>query len=328
MTNEIKKILIIRFSSIGDIVLCSPIIRCTKKTYPQAEIHFITKKEYASLVEKNPSISKTYLIDEKDVKPHIPSLQKENYDLIIDLHKNLRSLRLKSQLRGKKLTFNKLNFRKLLYCRLKINTLPKRHLVDRYFDALKKQQIFNDNKGLDFFLPETISVNLPTENYIAIVIGAKFATKQMPAELIAEIISKTTKDCILLGGNTDISLANEIMQLAKTKRLHNLCGKLDLFASAYILKKAAVVLTNDTGLMHIAAAFSKKIVSVWGNTVADFGMYPYMPNKEEGKDYFIVEVKNLGCRPCSKIGYKKCPKKHFHCMKQQNPTEIAALLND
>ncbi len=328
MSNEIKKILIIRFSSIGDIVLCSPVIRCTKKAYPKAEIHFITKKEYASLVETNPFISKTYLIDEKDVKPHIPFLQKENYELIIDLHKNLRSFRLKSQLKGEKTTFNKLNVRKLLYCRLKINILPKKHLVDRYFDALKKYNINNDNLGLDFFLPETISVNLPTENYIAIVIGAKFATKQMPAALIAEIISKTTKGCILLGGKADIPLADEIMQLANTERIHNFCGKLELLESAFILKNAATVLTNDTGLMHIAAAFSKKIISVWGNTVSDFGMYPYMPKKEEGKDYFIVEVKNLRCRPCSKIGYKKCPKKHFHCMKKQNATEIAALLND
>ena len=82
--------------------------------------------------------------------------------------------------------------------------------------------------------------------------------------------------------------------------------------SASIVKNAKSILTNDTGLMHIAAAFHKNIVSVWGNTVPELGMYPYLPKEKE--KCHIVECKDIKCRPCSKLGFKNCPKKHFRCM--------------
>jgi len=323
---EIKKILIIRFSSIGDIVLCSPIIRCTKAKFPNAEIHFITKKQYAEIINANPDISKCISID-KDINPHLSSLKKESYDLIIDLHKNLRSRRLRSKLRVKTYSFKKLNVKKWLLTNFKINNLPKKHIVDRYFDGLKKLGVLNDNKGLDYFIPNDTTNPLANKKYTAFAIGAKYYTKRMPVEILREIITETHSDVVLLGGETDIETSKEIIKLLPNKKIINYCGKLSLSESAAIIKDASIVVSNDTGLMHIAAAFSKRIVSVWGNTVPDFGMYPYLPELKINEDWMISEVKDLKCRPCSKIGYHSCPKKHFNCMKKQDIAKIISFIN-
>ncbi|HRB40127.1 MAG TPA: glycosyltransferase family 9 protein, partial [Bacteroidia bacterium] len=98
------------------------------------------------------------------------------------------------------------------------------------------------------------------------------------------------------------------------------CGITSIGQSASLIKQSKAVITHDTGLMHIAAALRKKIVSVWGNTVPEFGMYPYLP--VNSVPFSISEVKNLNCRPCSKIGYNTCPKKHFRCMNDMDIQEI------
>ena len=116
----------------------------------------------------------------------------------------------------------------------------------------------------------------------------------------------------------------EIVHRSTNKRIYNACGKLNLNQSASVVKQADVLITHDTGLMHIAAAFEKKIVSVWGNTVPEFGMYPYQ--KEE--NFKIVEVKDLSCRPCSKIGHKKCPKGHFDCMQKIDVDDVVRATAD
>jgi len=91
------------------------------------------------------------------------------------------------------------------------------------------------------------------------------------------------------------------------------------------LSDAKQVLTGDTGMMHIAAAFHKKIVVLWGNTVPKFGMYPYYGKQDNRAIHF--EVPNLSCRPCSKIGFAACPKTHFDCMKKQDVGRIVEVLN-
>jgi ADP-heptose:LPS heptosyltransferase len=110
-----------------------------------------------------------------------------------------------------------------------------------------------------------------------------------------------------------------------TTPIYNVCGTLALAGSAWVIKGADAVITPDTGMMHIAAAFNKRVISVWGNTIPAFGMYPFLPNHEQS---YLSEVKGLSCRPCSKIGYAKCPKGHFNCMEQQDiPTIIAKTIH-
>ena len=323
------KILIIRFSSIGDIVLTSPIVRCLKHQLNNAEVHFISKKEFFPVLENGPYIDKIYSID-KNISEISSKLKKENYDFVVDLHHNLRSIQLKSILKIKSTAFSKLNIEKWLMVNLRINKLPNIHIVDRYFETVKSLGVQNDGKGLDYFIPEKDEVNLknlPLEfqnGYIGFVIGAKFFTKQLPKEKIVSIIQKLDQPVILLGGKEDEEKGEIIKSKVQSPKVFNSCGKYNLNQSASLVKQAKKIITHDTGLMHIAAAFKKEIVSVWGNTIPEFGMYPYYG--KSGVRSQESEVKNLSCRPCSKLGFAKCPKEHFKCMNEINEEEIIRFI--
>lgn len=317
-----KKILIIRFSSIGDIVLTTPVIRCLKQQLPDAEIHYLTKKAFKGILENNPYLHKVYSI-EKEVKEIAADLKKENFDFIADLHNNIRTAQVKMILGKPSSAFRKLNFKKWLLVNFKINRMPAMHLVERYLQTVEQLGVKNDLKGLDYYIPQQDEIDIKTlpashhHGYIGFVIGAKHATKQLPIEKIISICKKINQPIVLLGGKEDVECGKIIEQAAGVK-IYNACGKYNLNQSASLIKQAKKIITHDTGLMHIAAAFKKEIISVWGNTVPDFGFMPYLPDAKSK----IVEVKNLSCRPCSKIGYKKCPQGHFKCMMLINEDEF------
>ena len=332
------KILIIRFSSIGDIVLTTPVVRCLKQQL-NAEIHFLTKKGFRGILDPNPYIDKVYTIQSKvgEIKTE---LRKEKYDWVIDLHHNLRSWQVKWILDRPSRSFNKLNLAKWLMVNLKWNLLPKTHIVHRYLDTTKKLGIQYDGKGLDYFIPEGQQVQLrdidcaskytPDQRkalqqgqYVALVIGAAHATKRMPLAKLVEICKGIQQPILLLGGPDDRATGDQIVQQAGTHVI-NTCGQYSLHQSASLVKQAAQVITHDTGLMHIAAALRKPIVSIWGSTVPEFGMTPFYPEgMDENKTF---EVANLSCRPCSKIGYDVCPKGHFQCMNNIDVAKICALI--
>jgi len=307
------KILVIRFSSIGDIVLTTPVIRMLKTQHPSFELHFLTKTSYLSIVETNPYIDKVYCI-RKDTKEIITSLKSEKYDYIIDLHKNLRTAKLKKQLKVKSFSFDKLNIQKWLYVNFKINKLPNIHIVDRYLATISSFGIKNDGKGLDFFIPKKDEYHLEIDKYVVIVLGATHFTKRIPIHKLKKICNNISTTIVLIGGKDVEDLAVELEKMFQNK-IVNLCGKININQSASVIKQCEMVVTPDTGMMHIAAAFNKRIISVWGNTCPEFGMYPYFANSVNNEDFnMIVERKDLGCRPCSKIGFDKCPKGHFDCM--------------
>jgi ADP-heptose:LPS heptosyltransferase len=312
----LKKILIIRFSSIGDIVLTTPVIRCIKEQKPETEIHYLTKKTFKGILENNPHLSKIHCI-EKNVSEIITELKNEKFDFVIDLHGNLRSSQVKINLGKTSYSFKKLNFKKWMLVNFKINKMPAMHIVDRYMQTIEKLGVKNDGKGLDYFIPKndeikTTSLPITHQNgYIAFVIGAKHFTKQLPTEKIISICRKINQPIILLGGKEDSESAN-VIENTIGSTIYNACGKYNLNQSASLIKQATKIITHDTGLMHIAASFKKEIISVWGSTVPAFGFTPYLPDQKSK----MVEVKNLSCRPCSKIGYDKCPKSHFKCMNE------------
>lgn len=312
--DNIVVFLVIRFSSIGDIVLTTPVIRGIKKQVENARIIYLTKKEYSSILEHNPYIDKLITLDD-NLSLTIKKLKAEHIDYIIDLHNNLRTARVKTRLRKLSFSFDKLNREKWLMVNFKKNKLPEKHIVDRYLDTVSVFDVENDGLGMDYFIPQNedvdVSESMPAlaSGYIALVVGAKHFTKKIPSEKIIEFCNNIAYPVILLGGNEDAQEADEIC--TKTgPQVINGCGKFSLNQSASLIRQSKLVVTSDTGLMHIAAAFEKDIVSLWGNTIPEFGMYPYNP----GENSKIFEVKNLNCRPCSKIGFDKCPKKHFKCM--------------
>lgn len=320
-----KKILVIRFSSIGDIVLTSPVIRCLHEQLEGVEIHYLTKKAFAGIVESNPHVSRVYSI-EKEIDEVVKPLRAESYDFVVDLHRNLRTWRIKSKLRKPSATFPKLNVQKFMLTNFKRRKMPDIHVVDRYFKAVEKLNVRNDQKGLDFFLSEADHVDLGqygiNQPFIAFSVGAQFATKRLPTDRIIALISQIKATVVLLGGPSDVESGKTIE--SSCSNAINLCGKLTLNQSAAVLKEAERVISHDTGLMHIATAFNKPITSIWGNTVPELGMYPYLPQNPNG---FSIHEVELNCRPCSKIGSQKCPKGHFNCMVRQDLTAIAKEVN-
>lgn len=319
----LDKILIIRLSSIGDVVLTTPIVRCLKNKYPKSEIHFITKKNFKPVLIDNPYIDNIIEYESIDFN----KLKQSNYNIIIDLHKNLRSFSIKRKLNIESISFDKLNFKKWLLCKFKIDILPDKHLVDRYFDSLKLIGITDDKKGCDYFnIANSISPVIKYDKYVCIVLGAQHFTKQMPIELIIDIIDKSNHNFVLIGGKNEIDLSNRILnEISDISRVESYVGKTTISESSFVLKKSLFVITPDTGMMHIASALNCNIISVWGNTVPKFGMFPYMPMNNS--KFHIVQEK-IKCRPCSKIGFDKCPKNHFDCMKQIKTSEILKLIDN
>ena len=319
------KFLVIRFSSIGDIVLTTPVVRCLKEQFDgKAEIHYLTKKHFFSILENNPHIDKLHGIEES-TNEIMDDLIAEDFDFVIDLHKNLRSLRVKRKLKLVDFSFEKLNWEKWLMVNLKVDRLPNIHIVDRYMETIKSWEITNDLKGLDFYIDEAAKQRdypFDLDNpYIALTVGGGHATKTLPADRMITLVNKLPEKVVLLGGEEDREKADQIQKACGDKVI-NACGKYSLNESAFIVQKSSLVIAHDTGLMHIASAFSKPIISIWGNTIPEFGMYPYMPQCPEKSH--IVQVKDLSCRPCSKLGYDRCPKKHFKCMNDIDLDELAA----
>jgi len=321
------KFLIIRFSSIGDIVLTTPVVRCVKKQVLTAEVHYLTKHSFQKIVEPNPYIDKIHYL-QHDLDELIRQLKKEDFDYVIDLHHNLRTLKIKKALAKKSFCFNKLNIKKWIYTNFKWNTLPEIHIVDRYLETVRPFGVINDGAGLDYFIAEQDKIketDIPVSHhagYIGVVIGAAHETKKLPVDRLLQLCSSIQHPIILLGGKEDRENGIKIAT-ADPVKIYNACGQFNLNESADLINRAKLIITHDTGLMHIAAAFKKPVISIWGNTVPSFGMYPYYGNESTNSSYFdIFQVNGLQCRPCSKIGYRKCPRGHFKCMKKQDINEL------
>ncbi|MDD5570275.1 MAG: glycosyltransferase family 9 protein [Bacteroidales bacterium] len=298
-----------------------------KKQLNNVEIHYLTKKKYLEIPENNPYIDKIYCI-EKNISEVTEDLKKENYTHIIDLHHNLRTFIVKHKLCKPSHSFDKLNIEKWIYVNFKINILPEIHIVDRYMNTVKFLGVTNDNKGLDYFIPQVDEVDLNRlpqnfrNGYIGFVIGGLQNTKCFPVEKIISVCKKINYPVIILGGKNDFEKGEQIAEEVGDN-IFNACGKYNINQSASIVRQAKKIITNDTGLMHIASAFKKDIISLWGNTVPAFGMYPYLP----GEKSKIIEINEIRCRPCSKLGFVKCPYVHFKCMKMIDEEEIIKLLN-
>lgn len=315
------KILLIRFSSIGDIVWTTPIIRCLKQQLPDCELHFATKDSYAQMLEANPYIDKLFLLKD-NLAELTRKLQAEKYDYVIDLHKNLRTLRMKLSLSGKKYTYNKYVFERWLFVKFKINKMPNSHIVDRYFEAVTPLGVKNDGQGLDYFISPKHEIDvkkiLPDDfqnRYVAYIIGGSEATKKLPLQKMVELCRKINRPIVLIGGKEDVENGDNLVKVIELP-IVNLAGKLSISESASVVKQAAKVLGHDTGLTQIAAAFHHTVYSIWGTTSPLFGIKPYAKNS------VLLEKKDLACRPCSKAGLPLCPLGHFKCMNELDLSSV------
>ena len=335
-----QNILVIRFSSLGDIVLATPLLRALRARFPSAHIDFIVRKEYAELVKYNPNLTKCYEFDTTAGFSGLQKLKKrlrtERYDLVIDIHNSIRSRYLRIWLDAQEVVLiNKRMFARIMFVKFKKNLYGDTvSVADRYIEPVTKFGVQNDGAGLELPIPDEISarageaIALSEINRSGSVIGlcpsAKHATKCWPSERFAELGSgliQTGETTILLfGGPSDVktcsTIAQTIRTTSKASSIIDLSGKLSLLETAAAMKFCDVIVTNDSGLMHIAAAMKRKVVALFGSTVREFGFFPV------GTENIVIERAGLYCRPCSHIGCSECPEGHFRCMKEIRVDEV------
>jgi ADP-heptose:LPS heptosyltransferase len=317
------KLLIIRFSSIGDIVLTSPAIRCLKQQIPGAEVHFLTKEKFKAVSIANPYIDQFHYFD-KNIRQTIRDIRSEQFDCIIDLHKNWRTLRiyLETDITTKWLSYRKLSIQKFLLTRLGINSMPGIHISQRCLNALRPLGVKDDGKGLDYFIPKAEEIEiteLPLSHqmgYIAVVIGGSYYTKKLPVYKLQELCRQINHPVVLLGGKEDVEEGASIAAVDPVK-IYNACGKFSLNESADMVRKARFVISHDTGLQYIACAFQKPVLAVWGGTSPGLDVEPYYGSGSPQRHTNFI-VPGLPCQPCSNFGTRTCPKKHFKCMHLQD----------
>ncbi len=328
--SDLKRILVIRLSSIGDIVVCTSVVRCLKLQLG-IELHFAVKQRFADVLRDNIYIDKLHVMADQSTLHQ--SLKQYDFDLIVDLHRNLRSWRIQRALGVKRITYNKLRWKKWWWVNTGNNHMPPVHLVDRYFDSLEPLGVVNDGAGHDFFVSDQDRHGFrqkrkeydpsPTQKYVALVLGAAHYTKRFPLEKCQELLGVSQEKFLLVGGPAEKELGEQLAD--SFPHVVSFAGRLSLHESAALIEDAQVVVTGDTGMMHISAALRKRIVMLWGSTHRDLGMYPYYGAEVVKHHHSRVD---LGCNPCTKIGNASCPKGHFKCMMDQDVFEIKRQLQE
>jgi len=341
---KIKKILLIRMSSIGDVILTSPLIRQLRRNFPEAQIDYIVRTEYADLIKYNPHVTHTLQYDvqtgRKGLRELKEYLKKQGYDAVFDLHRNFRSAYLRRFSSGTLLfKINKNRIIRLLLTKFNINLYRKIYesplsIAEKYLKTGSELTHMNDDMRLDLFLPQKIADKgkqlwrkLEYENFgVIIAPGARHFTKQWPAELFGELIMRIHQTygwrTLLVGSLDEQSLAMTIQQKTGVGACEVATGYFSLLEAAALIKACPLFISNDSGLMHVAAAFEKSQIAIFGSTTEELGFFPVNPKA------VVVENKNLKCRPCTHIGRKSCPKKHFKCMVEITPQKVLKVVKE
>ncbi len=329
------KFLVIRFSSIGDLVLASPVLRCLKQQVLTAEVHLLTKSSFRMVTAHNPHVDRFFYYED-NMRELLAELQQEAYDYVIDLHNNFRSNRIKRALGVPAFTINKLNLAKFLLTKLQIDVMPRRHITARSLDTVAPFGVKDDGGGLDYFIPEKDRIresDLPTSHlagYIALVIGASYDTKKLPVHKLQELCRAIDHPLVLIGGPEDRENGESVASVDPGK-IYNACGRFNLNESADLVRRARLVVSHDTGLQYIACAFHKPVLAIWGSTSPRLDVEPYYGSREpsgvSGPLHENILVRELPCQPCSKYGNKKCPLGHFRCMEQMDIQYIVSRIN-
>jgi heptosyltransferase-2 len=305
------KILVIRLSSLGDIILTFPFLKELKTKLPDSQIHFISKDEYEGILKINPHINEIYTVNKNNLKEIRKFVKSENYDFIFDLHGNLRSLYISLFQNSKIFRYKKNNLKKLLLVYLKINLFKDIIPVyKKYLLTLRNlfKNVNHEFKSTELNIPETF---LSEQPYIIISPSSKHFTKTYPKEKFLEIINRNKSGNYILtgsGSKKDTEICKYLED--KSSNTRNLCGKLTIPQLAEYIQKSDYVITNDSGVMHLAEALNKPVYVFFGSTVKEFGFYPQL------RSSFVFENKAVKCRPCARSGRSLCPKKHFNCMLQ------------
>lgn len=330
--SPVNKILIVRFSSLGDIILTTLLIRTLRRSYPDALIDYLVKSEYADILRSNPHLSAIIQLrssHQDELKRLAQKVRAERYDLILDLHNSLRSRYLRTLARARAVKI----VRKRVLPRTMLVNFKRNYYTDRvpvpirYLETAARYSVVDDGAGLEVFVPEDIVSSVSArlnrfgldryQTVIGVVPGARHFTKQWPMERFVEFgvkVSREHKAKLLVFGSTEESeycgdIAHMINAEVGTNVAESLGGIFSILETASAMEACSVVVTNDTGLMHLAAARRRPVVALFGSTVEEFGFFPFRTTS------IVLERKELPCRPCSHVGRAECPEGHFKCMR-------------
>ncbi len=332
MKKNAQKILVIRLSSIGDILLASPLIRSLRRRFPEATIDFVVKSQFADLLRTNPHLDTIFTLDTKQGRSAMKTLRRElrakGYDLVVDIHNNFRSGFLR-RLGARIVKVRKYKFRRFLLVKFGWNLYRRvRPVYRRYIDAVADFGVADDGQGLEFFPDAAVQKQVDdllrrqgwrAERTVCMAPGASVATKRWPHENFAVVAGRLMHDfdaqILLIGDARDAELTAKINQSLGGAAI-DVAGQLNLMQSACALNRAAMALTNDSGLMHLATALGKPTAAIFGPTVRELGFFPV------GEQNMVIENERLACRPCTHVGRRTCPKKHFKCMSDIPPQAV------
>ncbi|MFI5204828.1 MAG: glycosyltransferase family 9 protein [Flavobacteriales bacterium] len=327
-THDFKKILVIQNAFIGDAILATAVLEKLHSYYPTADIHFLVRKEAASLFENHPFIKQVWIFDRskgkwKELFRLSKLVRAEKFSLAVTLQRFGSSGFLVWRSRAAvKCGFSKNMFS---FC----FTHKAKHVIGNGTHEIQRNQlviaaITDDEAAFPEIYPDPVheqEINtLTTKPFVTVSPASVWFTKQWPAKKWIELISRmpTSINVYLLGGKTDVILCNEIKEKCTGHTVVNLAGTLSFLASAALMKKAGMNYTNDSAPLHICSAMHAPLTAVFCSTVPKFGFGPIHANAT------VVEIKEkLDCRPCGLHGHKSCPKGHFKCALEINVNEIA-----
>ncbi len=312
-----NKILVIRLSSLGDVILTSPVIRALKKRYPQIEISFLVKKEFSNALKHNPNINQIFYYQKKNTGETIKELVQEDFDCVIDLQNNFRSREIRKALCKPFVKFSKPSIKKFLLVNLKIDLFGEvKTIPEMYTSSIDSLEL--DDNSPDIYIPDNLKPQIAKdEKNIGLCPGSKHFTKMWPKEYFIELGSKLAEEkfnIFLFGGKDDSNICSELSK--EIKGSINLSNDNDLLLTAINMKMCRIIVCNDSGLMHTACAVKTEVIAIFGSTVRQFGFFPYNSQST------VFENNLLSCRPCSHIGKSKCPKGHLKCLSEIKPGMI------
>lgn len=329
---ESESILVIRLSSLGDILLTAPALRALRSRFPTARIDFLTSQPYTELVKALPGVDCVLEFDKsggfKNLFRYQARLFRNRYSVLVDLQNSFRSAFWR--------TFSfpaiwsksrRYRWRRFLLIHLRKNfyggVLP---IPQRYLAALESLGCKDDGRGLELNIPDDItsgiqerlqSLGIFREKAIVLCPGARHATKRWPSEKWVDLTRALLErdfQIVFLGGAEDKALIKSIEKEIWENRTYSFI-ELPLLDVAALTKSCRCFVSNDSGLMHMATAVRTPVVAIFGPTVEEFGFFPFRAVSK-------VIQKDLSCRPCSAMGTEKCPKVHFQCMLDISVTEV------
>ncbi len=335
-------ILVVRFSAIGDILLTTPLLRAIRTRHPGARLAFLTKERYVPLLSDNPNLNEVVGIGEEDGIRAIAELVRSvRYSHLLDLHGNLRSRVLRTLVRGPWRGFSKRRVARRVLIATKRDLYGEpTPMAERYFEAAADLDLDLDGQPPDFFLApeaeERATAALARQGVgqgralVAIAPGAAHATKCWPTDgwvRLSRRLVSSGADVVIVGGPDDVGVAQEVLagirgrlSGAEERRVGSVAGQLGLQETGAVIRGCAVLISGDTGVMHMATGVGTPVVALFGPTVRQFGFFPYRAARSS-----VVELP-LGCRPCSAQGGPSCPLGHHRCLRAIAPETVYETL--